>query len=204
MTDAPLTREFIQQRDARIYQLRATGMSHTDIAKSLDITVRAVTTAIQRQTRKLNREAHYAYPEVLRLELDRLDKLQASVWPLAHHRKATLPDGTEITYEPDLKAVETILKISQERRKLLGMDNTKISLDINQDVRHSMAGAEEKESEAIDHKSETIALISLMKDSRILEEEIADTLLGQLREGSEPIDIADIENLPLAIEPGDG
>lgn len=200
MSETPLTREFVAQRDTRIYAMRASGMAHTDIAKNLDISVRAVTAAISRQTRKLNKEASYFYPEVLRLELDRLDKLQASVWPLAHHRKIMLDDGSEMTIEPDLKAVETLLKISQDRRKLLGMDVQKVAIDLNQDIRHTLHGQESGPSTAIDHKTETLALLRLMLEARILDPAVGEAMVRELQE-SGVIDVPAIEDKVLEIPP---
>jgi len=189
--ETPRTREFLAQRDLKIYQLRASGMAHTDIARQLDISTRAVTAAISRQTRKLNREASYAYPEVLRLELDRLDKLQASIWPLAHHRKQKLGDGTEITVEPDLKAVETLLKISQDRRKLLGLDAPQ-KIDVGGDIRHTLHGVDDKKG-AIDYRSESKDLIELMMESRIIDEETGKAMLENLEEDT--IDVEEIEEV---------
>ena len=82
-----LTREFLAERDMRIFKMRQAGVSQQEIARRFNMTLAAVNAAIVRQLQKLNREALMAYPEVLRLELERLDSLQQSIWPLTQHRK---------------------------------------------------------------------------------------------------------------------
>lgn len=181
----PLNKEFLAERDLRIYQLRAAGASHQDIAKRLDVSLSAVSNAIRRQTEKLNREASIVYPEILRLELERLDKLHAALWPLTQHRNMILDDGTEYKVEPDLKAVDTVLKIQDHRAKLLGMDTTKvqIAVDVQGEVRHQLHGAEETSADAIDYKSETLKMLQLMGDSRILDTDTMRNLQASLTAG---------------------
>lgn len=197
----PLNKEFLAERDLRIYQLRAAGAAHQDIAKRLDISLSAVSNAIRRQTEKLNREASIVYPEILRLELERLDKLHAALWPLTQHRNMILDDGTEYKVEPDLKAVDTVLKIQDHRAKLLGMDTTKvqIAVDVQGEVRHQLHGAEEDSAAAIDYKSETLKMLQLMGDSRILDTDTMKNLQASLTAGEEPIEIQEAE----IIEEGD-
>ena len=92
-----LSREFLQERDARIFSLKKSGLSNQDIAKRFDMTAAAVAAATRRQLGRLNSEAWLSYPEVLRLELERLDEMQKSLWPLTQFRRETLDDGSEIT-----------------------------------------------------------------------------------------------------------
>ena len=117
-----LSREFLQERDARIFSLKKSGLSNQDIAKRFDMTAAAVAAATRRQLNRLNSEAWLSYPEVLRLELERLDEMQKSMWPLTQFRRETLDDGSEIMLEPDQNAVRTVLGIMDRRAKLLGMN----------------------------------------------------------------------------------
>lgn len=139
------TREFLAERDLRMFKMRQAGVAHHEIAKRFGVKPEVVTKAINRQLEKLNREAMMAYPEVLRMELERLDALQQQLWPDTQHRKETLPDGTEVTVKPDLKAVQTVLSIMDRRAKLLGMgNNVNIQMDVNtqitDNIRVTLAG----------------------------------------------------------------
>lgn len=202
MAETANSREFIAARDLKIYQLRATGMSHADIAKALNISPKAVSAAISRQARRLNTQSSESFFEVLRLELDRLDKLQASVWPLAQHRQVTMADGSVVQMEPDLKAVETLLKISQDRRKLLGLDAAqKVTVDVAGEIKHNLHGAASTEA-AIDYRSETQHMIQLMVESRIINASVGEEMLKKLESGEEAIMDAEVIEAeePLAIE----
>ena len=118
MAEQGLTREFLAERDVRIFGMRKAGISTSEIATRFGISSSAVNGAVNRQLQRLNREALMAYPEVLRMELERLDALQQAIWPLTQHRKVAAPDGSEMVVEPDLKAIQQVLAIMDRRSKL--------------------------------------------------------------------------------------
>lgn len=183
-----LTKEFIAERDARIFQMKKSGLSAQQIARTLEMTPKAVNAAVQRQLSKLNREALMAYPEVLRMELERLDSLQASVWPLAHRRTVTLADGTETVVEPDLDAVKTLLSIFTQRAKLLGMDQVNLNV-VSQSVEAepqkavlaeaaSSASPDKGAPDEFSAQRETKRILELMAETGILDGEPLKELLA--------------------------
>lgn len=193
MTDQGLTREFVAERDARIFAMRKTGTSVAEIARRFSMNPKAVNYAIQRQLARLNQEALLAYPEVLRMELERLDSLQQSVWPLTQHRRIQAPDGSEITVEPDLKAVQQALSIMDRRAKLLGMEA--ININVMGDAgspapaRAVLADAADvaAAADAFDPETEARRLIELMGQAGVLPASTAEALLGgQLPPALEP------------------
>lgn len=177
-----ISREFLAERDLRIFKMRQAGVSVSEIARRFGVTVSACNTAVQRQLQKLNKEALMAYPEVLRMELERLDALQQAAWPLTQHRKITLDDGTEITADPDLKAIQQVLMIMDRRAKLLGMDQTTIALtvDTNESVqRATLAGADGAAAVgAFSAESEARQLLALMGASGVLPAETVNDILS--------------------------
>lgn len=177
-----ISREFLAERDLRIFKMRQAGVSVSEIARRFGVTVSACNTAVQRQLQKLNKEALMAYPEVLRMELERLDALQQAAWPLTQHRKITLDDGTEITADPDLKAIQQVLMIMDRRAKLLGMDQTTIALtvDTNESVqRATLAGADGAAAVgAFSAESEARQLLALMGASGVLPAETVNNILS--------------------------
>jgi hypothetical protein len=178
-----MTREFLAERDARMFKMRQAGVSVGDIAKRFGISPKAVHTAMQRQLEKLNGEALMAYPDVLRMELERLDNLQAAIWPLTQHRKVKMDDGTEIQVEPDLKAIQQVLLIMDRRAKLLGMDqkNVNIQMDVNsnQNIKASLSGSIQAIAvDAFDPEKEAKQLLEIMGRSGVLPQDMIDNLLG--------------------------
>ena len=175
----PMNRELLAERDARIFALKKAGVSSREIAKRFDMTTSAISKAIQRQLEKLNQESRLNYVEVLRMELERLDALQASIWPMTQNRKQANPDGSEVTIEPDLKAVQQVLSVMDRRAKLLGMDrmNENVSLgdsaSISGQVKIALAGSEKSSSDIDIHSPEEDArrLIALMTQAGILPSE---------------------------------
>jgi len=178
-----LTREFLAERDLRIFQMRKTGTAVQEIARRFGISTKAVNFAIQRQLSRMNQEALMAYPEVLRMELERLDSLQQSVWPLTQHRKIAMDDGTEVVVEPDLKAVQQALSIMDRRAKLLGMEAVNINFvgdAENTPARAVLAEASDHAAavDEFDPETEAKRLIELMGMAGVLPAETTHALLG--------------------------
>lgn len=199
----PMTKEFLAERDSRIFKMRQAGVGVSEIAKRFGVSSKVVSLAVNRQLEKLNKEDSLVYLDVLRMELERLDSLQAALWPLTQFRKVTLDDGSEVQVEPDLKAVQQVLNVLDRRAKLLGMDQTRINIqsDISNSapIRATLAGQEGMPRELLkfDPESEARKLLSLMAISGVLPQETVDAMLG-----INPIlDAEVVENDPARAEP---
>lgn len=187
-----LSREFLAERDARIFGLKKSGLSNQEIARRFDMTAASVAAATRRQLGRLNSEAFLSYPEVLRLELERLDELQKGLWPLTQFRREVLDDGSEVMLEPDQNAVRTVLGIMDRRAKLLGMNVERAVVELQMDggagdtidVRSSLAGAGGGEvletSEAA--KAESLQLLELMASSGVLDDGVVSDILSNVEE----------------------
>ena len=190
-----LPREFLHERDARIFSLKKSGLSNQDIAKRFDMTAAAVAAATRRQLGRLNSEAWLSYPEVLRLELERLDEMQKSLWPLTQFRRETLDDGSEITVPPDKDAVRTVLGIMDRRAKLLGMNVERTEVAISGleqrevvDVQSSLVGG--RQEIVIDNsKDEALQLLELMSSSGVLDSKVVSEILDNIDEEEEVDDV---------------
>lgn len=177
------TKEFLNERDMRIFKMRQAGTSVNEIARRFGISTSSVSRSIQRQLEKMNREAVLAYPEVLRMELERLDNLQQAIWPMTQHRRIVADDGTEIQVEPDLKAIQQVLSIMDRRTKLLGMEQTNVNVNVDgnvgQTIRATIAGQPGVTMPAtgFDAESEARKLLELMAISGVLPEETVSSIL---------------------------
>lgn len=178
-----LTREFLAERDLRIFKMRQAGVATSEIGRRFGLSTAAVNSAIRRQLEKLNKEALMAYPEVLRMELERLDALQQSIWPLTQHRKIKMDDGTEVQVEPDLKAIQQVLAIMDRRSRLLGMEQTNVNVSVEQaePYRAALAGAVDNapaERDAFNPETEARQLLELMGNAGVLPQETINQLLA--------------------------
>jgi hypothetical protein len=193
-----MTREFLAERDARIFKMRQAGMSASDISKRFGVSVSVVQKAIQRQLEKLNRETLMAYPEVLRLELERLDALQSALWPMTQHRKIRTDDGTEVQVEPDMKAIQTVLSIMKQRSQLLGMEqnNLNIQMDVTQrdTIKSTIVGeSEAKPLNSFNPEAEARGLLEVMGRSGVISQDMINQLLGDSAVAP-PIDVLALES----------
>jgi transposase-like protein len=200
MAEKGLTREFLAERDLRIFKMRQAGVPIAEIARRFGVGTSNVSNSIRRQLGKLNQEALLAYPEVLQMELERLDALQSAIWPLTQHRKQKMDDGTEVAIEPDIKAVSTVLSIIDRRAKLLGMEQTNVNVQMDvrdaSPLRAVLAGAPGVvQAEKFDSEAEAKKLLMLMSDAGIMPRETIKELLGDLSalgEGEDDIQDAEI------------
>ena len=182
-----LSREFLAERDLRIFNLKKSGLSNVDIGKRFNMSAAAVAAASRRVLGRLNSEAFLSYPEVLRLELERLDEMQKSLWPLTQFRRETLDDGSEIMLEPDQNAVRTVLGIMDRRAKLLGMNVERTEVAISGlesqeviEVQSSLAGKVQEVSSGDGAKDEALALLELMASSGVLDQGVVSNILDNV------------------------
>lgn len=179
-----LTREHIAERDYRIFAMKKAGVSAREIAKRFDLTTSAVNKAVERVLARMNSEARLNYSDVLRLELERLDGLQASLWPLTQNRKKVLDDGNEVMIEPDIKAVQQVLAIIDRRAKLLGMDrvnvNVQMAVDAGPNLRATLAGQEgARELTAHTPEADARRLMELMASTGVLPHHVVKELMSR-------------------------
>ena len=110
-------------------ELRTQGWTFQRIADELGVSVASAHNAVTRyleETRAISREGA---EEIRRLELDRLDRILATIGPLA--------EGG------DLAAVDRVLRLQERRAHLLGLDAPKASsvvVDARPDVVKALMG----------------------------------------------------------------
>jgi transposase len=200
-----LTKEFLAERDTRIFKMKQAGHSNQEIGRRFGVSTQVVGKAISRQLEKLNREALMAYPEVLRMELERLDALQQAIWPMTQPRKQRMDDGTEVIQEPDLKAIQQVLAIIDRRARLLGMEqnNVNIQMDVGMQtpMRATLAGAVTRTaSDQFSPETEVRKLLEIMGSSGVMPQDEIDKILGtskrlnELASGGEIFDAEIIED----------
>lgn len=122
--------------DAEACRLRVAGLTYRAIAEQLGISTSHAHQAVQRAYRAVVREAA---EDALTLELERLDHLQAEATELLAGSYIKVVGSGEYTRDledvgPKLAAIEVLRKVSESRRKLLGLD---------QPVRVNVAGSVE-------------------------------------------------------------
>jgi hypothetical protein len=131
---------------------------------------------------RMNAEAAMAFPELLRMELERLDSLQQAIWPLTQHRKLEV-NGEEVMVEPDQKAVSTVLQIMDKRARLLGMGQINVGIEMTPSeapLRAVLADAADRPAavDQFDPQTEALRLIELMLQAGVLPPDQAQALIG--------------------------
>lgn len=115
------------ERDAEAARLRSRGLSYRAIAAQQGVDVHTAHDRVHRALAAIRAEGA---AEARTLELERLDLAQAAVMQALEAKHFTVNQGRVIylgedpmpDYGPVLAAVDRLVKISESRRKLLGLD----------------------------------------------------------------------------------
>jgi hypothetical protein len=97
-----------QPRRLKAVQLRLAGMTYRQIGEEMGFSEQRAWSLVQKEIQRVNRHRKEAAAEMLRLELERLDRLHAAFW--------------EQAVAGDLDAAAFVLRLMQRRARLLGLD----------------------------------------------------------------------------------
>lgn len=128
-------------RDAEAARLRSRSMSYQAIGEALGISKQAAQQAVQRALRDTQQEPA---DDVRKLELDKLDALERRYLDIIERRHAVLHQGEDTGFDddgPTLTAQAGLLRVSESRRKLLGLDSP-VKVDVSGGVKYEIVGVD--------------------------------------------------------------
>ena len=105
-TDLPQDKNSARERAIRALELRRAGLNYDQIAEQLGYSQAAGVYNVVK--RELERARIETADDVLNLELSRLDRMEAALWPAAARG--------------EVAAIDRLLKIAERRAKYLGLD----------------------------------------------------------------------------------
>jgi hypothetical protein len=116
------------EREAKAAQLRSRGMSYRQIAAELGVDTHTAHNDVQSALAAIVAEPAAAAQA---LELERLDAMYARALQVMEAHHVTVSNGRVVTLDdsplpddgPVLAAINTLVRISESRRKLLGLDS---------------------------------------------------------------------------------
>jgi len=116
------------KRDAEAANLRSKGYSYTRIAETLGYSDRG--SAHHAVKRVLELTVQEAGEELRQVERERLDRLSEAAWAVLERQHVTVSNGRIVSLDgqplpddaPVLAAIDRLLRISESRRKLEGLD----------------------------------------------------------------------------------
>lgn len=125
--------ENIEDRRAKVWELRKAGASARKIAAQMGVSHPTILTDIDTVLSRLVAESTSDAEEYRALELERLDSLQAAHWQRALGRPyIPARDGQpeQKAIPPDIRSARLVVKISDQRSKLLGIYKGSGRIDI--------------------------------------------------------------------------
>jgi hypothetical protein len=105
-------------RRARVLELRKAGASYREISEQVHASLRTVWRDVRVELRKLAEETRDTTEVFRAMEMQRLDRLQLSYWPNA----VGFTDKDGKPHPASVKAAEIVLRIMEQRAKLLGLN----------------------------------------------------------------------------------
>lgn len=124
-TTAAIVREDEDKLARQAFELRLKGRSWWAIAEELQVTESKARGLLDRAIQVASDlvSAH-AKTQILAMELERLDALHEAHWTRATEGYSGYDkDGNEVEIGPDVRAGEFILKVAQQRARLLGLED---------------------------------------------------------------------------------
>ena len=145
-----------RERIAHVWELRLSGYSHDAIALELanrfsaDLlpkgwSAKSVYADCQVALNQVSDEYRETAIELVQIEAARFDKMQAAIWQKAE--------------EGDVKAVEAVLAISRERRRMLGLDSPeKFVVDYRVQLLHLLQAGAVTPAQIVDEFGESVLI----------------------------------------------
>ena len=197
-----MEREFLEERDQRILEMRTQGRSVVEIAKRFGLSPTVIKNALDRQYAKWAKLNQIGIQEAIINELAKLDQQEAAIFPLTQFRNVTLPDGSSMVMEPNEKMVALRLQIIDRRMKLLGLGNVKIDLAVESEpMRVALAGAEKKvEADKVNYEEVGRTMLQLMGDAGIIDSDVVKVALGK---SEPPLEVDSVELEVKELESGE-
>lgn len=127
------------QREAECARLRAKGWTYQRIAEAVGYADKG--TAYHAVQRALKATVQEAGDELRQLERERLDRLSEAAWKILERHHVLVSNGRVVSLEgtplpddaPALGAIDRLLRISESRRKLEGLDApSRVSVEADQ------------------------------------------------------------------------
>lgn len=117
-------------RVQRALELRTAGLTNAQISDEIGVDERTARRYVQEALALLAKHTEHDAANLRALELERLDKLQRAAERVLARRHVKVSGNGLVICEgkpleddaPTLRAIETLVKISESRRKLLGID----------------------------------------------------------------------------------
>ncbi len=154
-----------RERVAHVWELRLSGYSHDAIALELanrfpaDLlpkgwSAKNVFDDCQTALNMVDGEYRESAAQMVQIEAARFDKMQAAIWQKAE--------------EGDVKAVEAVLAISRERRRMLGLDSPeKFVVDYRVQLLHLLQAGSVTPAQIVDEFGEGVLVeVNALLESR--------------------------------------
>jgi hypothetical protein len=129
----------VDERRGRVATLLLAGATYKQIGKSLGVHVNTVYTDVKAIRAEWRKERVSAYDEICDQECKRLDTMLLSIWDQAR--------------QGDIKAIETALKIGDQRARLMGLGTPASQLTVNLNVGDPLEALESKWRETLAARS---------------------------------------------------
>lgn len=173
---AKLPEVVVVERDARIWELRKSGLTPRQIAKALNVSESTAYRACKRTSDRIIKQLAIDHGQEILLDLHRIDNMIASFLPLTRPKKIETPDGEEVEIPPSSDAANTVLKLMTHRMKLLGLEQnagTEINITTNNIGSMPVFNTSREDKVEVEKTPEQEArhLLEVMKEAGVIDEQ---------------------------------
>lgn len=181
---AKLPEVVVVERDARMWEMKKSGLSYRQIAKALQVSESTAYRGCKRVSDRIVKQLAIDHGQELILDLQRIEGMIASFLPMTRVKKIQTPDGDEVEIPPSTDAANTVLKLMAQKAKLLNLEgNAGTEINITQNNIGSMPilnTAVDEHSLDVEKTPEQEAkhLLDVMREAGVIDDEQLNSLLA--------------------------
>lgn len=171
----------VAERDAIMYEMSKAGMTYREIAKQVGVSEATAHKGVKRCLERMHRHMALDAADEMRKDFEIVTGMMAQIYPLTRKHKIKTEDGKEIPVPPSLEAVDRMIKLLEQKRKIVGY--TPQSFDIN--VTHTGLGTpslgKEEDTGEKSSKDEALELLAIMKEAGVMDPEMLEYIEAKSR-----------------------
>lgn len=176
-----------------MYEMHKRGATYKYIAKELNVSESTAYKGVKRMKERLMRRFAMDSAAEARLDLDRIDDMIRSFYPMTKPQKIEI-DGKEEVIPPSIDAAKLVMQFIEKRSKIFGYDSGEVlTVQVQNGAAGPAIGPGSEEPVEVTPAHEVMKLLEVFEESGIMEPEVL-RAVRELLPGDDVVDAEVVED----------